>query len=738
MMKKTLLLSASAAVLVIVAGCTKEENVTPPVLTPAVETVEAEAAGGIYEVAWQIENPVDGADILPTSNEDWITGCTVSDGTLSFEVLPNISDGVVTEARDGKVTVVYSYSSGAASFSVNVAQAGSNQTPSLAITSDTVINVLSNSFRHTVYYALAGKVDGGEFRAYSDVDWITEPDTQAADSVNFTVNVNTSDEPREGRLFLEYSWPDGKRTESVRVIQESGHIEFEAPMLQGYYYGKTVDPVNNQYFFYFTDNGFDEFGYAYPNSLYINIDLRIDDNPNLYELGIPAGTYEYVDKADVFPSGTFTTQNGYIVNGDPYVVDAAGFSSGTLTVARDGMHHDMTLDLTLADGRTVHATYSGEVQLTNSSGKLPEFSGDVNLTPTECYAKMFEALGGGKRPNGGYAVWLYLDDSKTKTDGTKGEDILIYTFLDTDEYYRLIAPSGSMPVTDDMEASDGTVLSGFTANYVGSSPAGSYVTRYDEQGRAYYSFVTGGSMTMRRDANGFYTFEWDFTNGDGNSITGSYTGPVRMTGRPGGLSTATEDFTMDLSGIAAGKAVYRGGSMKESAAGNWQIELLPEYGTAADGMTIEICTGQAVDDISTIPGTYRADITGAAGTFVIGQRWVTTHASIRIDGMRGTGYVGNFTSDGLACEIAPALDGEITITSNGDGTFTIDMHGLVDDHEPVPFQFGGTWTGSLTVEQGSEGDDVWTVYAPAGPDFAPADAPVCIGYGDEWRFCIGE
>lgn len=734
MMKKTLLLSVPAIVLMMTAGCTKEENVATPVLTPAVETVEAEAAGGAYEVAYQIENPVDGADIQPTSNEDWITGCTVSDGTLSFEVLPNISDGEVTEARDGKVTVVYSYSSGAASFSVNVAQAGSNQTPSLAITSDTVMNVLSNTYRHTVHYTLSGKVDGGELRAYSDVDWITEPDTQAADSVNFMVNVNTSDEQREGRLYLEYSWPDGKRTESVRVVQESGHIVFDAPMIEGFYYGKTVDPKNNQYFFYFTDNGFDEFGYAYPNSLYINIDLRIDDNPNLYELGIPEGDYEFIEKADEFPSGTFTTQNGYIVNGEVYVDDAAAFSSGTLTVRRDGAHHDMTLDAVLSDGRHLHATYSGEnVVLTNSSGEIPSFSGDVNLTPTECFAELYTTQEGTERPDGGYAVWFYFADSKNKADGTPADMAVIYTFLDTDEYYRLLAPEADMPVSEDMASAPGTVLSGFTATYLGSFAAGSYIIRYDDQNRPYYQIITDGSMSMSVDENGFYSFDLNFTGPDGDAITGKYTGPVRLTGRPGALSTADRDFTMELSGISTAKAVRNGGSKKTSSVGNWQIEILPEYGTAADGMTIEICTGVDSDDLSTIAGTYKADITGAAGTFVIGQWWVTGHSIIRIDGMEGTGYVGNFTSDGLACEIAPAIDGEIVITENQDGTFTIEMKDLIDDHEPA-FTFGGTWTGRLEFVQGSDSEGDWTVHAPAGPGYEPADAPVCIGYGDQWRF----
>lgn len=745
-MKKQMIVAALAVVLA-AAGCTKDENATPPVLTPAVETVEAEAAGGVYEVAYQIENPVDGAQIQPTSNAgDWITNYDITtDGVLKFEVLPNLTDGEVTEARSAVVTVVYSYASGASSFSVNVEQGGSNQTPQLTLVSEQEMDVLSNAAEHTIYFELADEVEDGQLRVYSNDDWITFLAEPAEDSVNFVTAVNTADVVREGTVFVEYAWPDGKRVAEVQVTQASGRITFDARMLMGYYYGLNGnDEVNYQYYFYFTDNGFDELGYAYPNSTYFQVDLRLGERPdNLYELSIPEGEYDFLARADEFPAGVFTTTNGYIVNGDPYVEDMMAYESGHLSVTRNGSQHEMTLEVTLTDGRVATATFSGEVSLINSSGELPMFSGDVTLNPTECVSKLYTAPNGGERNAGGYTVWFYLYDSKTGPMGGSGDVMSVYTFLDADEYWDLMIPGdGVMSVTDDMTVGPGNVIAGYSASYAGTFVTGSYVTRYDEQGRAYYSYVADGELRMSRDADGIFTLEMNFTNQDGDEISGTYTGPIRQDNRPGALSSIKDDFTMDLSPISSGRAVYGGGRMNQDAAGNWLIELVPEYGKAGDGMMIEICTGVASDDISTIEGTYSAAITGAAGTFVAGQWNVVWHQDQRIDVMDGTGYIGDFSADGLACEIAPAIDGEITIIRNDNGTFTIVLSDLVDDHEPA-FTFGGTWTGSLTAETYSGGDEAGhIVHAPAlnipGQDgtVVPvvAASPVEEGGSVNWRF----
>lgn len=726
-MKKKLIISVSALLaMTAMAGCQQEEQITAPALTPAVNELTVESAGGVCEVAYQIENPVQGAVLQPSSNADeWIVNYDTSvDGVLAFEVLPNTSDGEITRSREGVVTVVYTYPSGASSFSVKISQKGSNLTPQLELVSDPEMSVLSNARQHTVHFSLTDEVDGGSLQVRSDSDWITiDEESMAADSVNFQVTVNTADQERQGNVIIEYIWPDGQRTVEVGVTQASGYITFDAPMLQGYYYGRSQsDAVNYQYFFYLTDNGFDEYGYAYPNSVYFNIDLRLGEAPsNLYQLEIPAGTYDFLERADEFPAGVFTTQNGYIVNGEVYVEDNVAFSSGTMTVERNGSTHNVTVDLELADGRKAHVTFSGEPSFINSSGEMPTFTGGTQLTPTECIARLYTAPDGGERDAGGYTVWFDFFDSKNKADGTPADVITVYTFLDADEDYNVAIPDGGiLPVVDQTaNVGPGYVVSGFTADYAGTFSAGTYVTRYDAQGRPFYAFVADGEMEMSVDEDGIYTFELRFKDSNGDDITGTYTGPVRMAGRPQ-LSTISADMEpMDLSAVTSGIAEYNGGSMWEEAAGNWQIELLPEYGEAGDGMTIEICTGVSSEDLSSIVGTYTADITGAAGTFVIGQWNVMRRHSLPLDALQGTGYIGDFSEDGLACSLAPAMDGTVTISRNQDGTFTITMENMIDDHDPA-YSFSGTWTGSLSKGTCSGNqDEGFNLYAPPVPQNAP-------------------
>lgn len=301
---------------------------------------------------------------------------------------------------------------------------------------------------------------------------------------------------------------------------------------------------------------------------------------------------------------------------------------------------------------------------------------------------------------------LNFYDSRNKSDGTPADEMVVYAYLDADEYFNLVLPeSGVLPVTYESASGPGYIAPGEIANYAGTFAAGSYVTRYDSQGRPFYSLVADGELRMTRDADGIFNIEMDFVDTEGDKITGSYHGPVRVESNAAGdaLSTISSDFTMDLSSIQSGNAIRNGGSMSADAAGNWQIELLPEFGVAGDGMTIEICTGKNSDDLSTIAGTYTADITGAAGTFVMGQWTVMDRKTLRIDAMQGTGYVGDFSLDGLACSLAPALGGTIEIADNGDGTFTITMTDLIDDNEPA-FSFSGSWTGTLTAgEPGGAG-----------------------------------
>ena len=80
----------------------------------------------------------------------------------------------------------------------------------------------------------------------------------------------------------------------------------------------------------------------------------------------------------------------------------------------------------------------------------------------------------------------------------------------------------------------------------------------------------------------------------------------------------------------------------------------------------------------------------------------------------GTWYVGGFDGQSYTKQ-APAVDGEIRVTNNGDGTYEISFE-CIDDAE-VPHTFSGSWSGTAIYE--NAGNAVRSlVVSPNVPDEA--------------------
>ena len=121
-MKKFFALALLAAVALV--GCNpndldNEGGTLAPVLTLLTESLDVEATGGSAEVAYSVENPVEGVSVVASVEEsvDWISAFDYSvEGKVSFTVAEN----TLTEAREAVVTVAYE---GAESKTVSVKQA---------------------------------------------------------------------------------------------------------------------------------------------------------------------------------------------------------------------------------------------------------------------------------------------------------------------------------------------------------------------------------------------------------------------------------------------------------------------------------------------------------------------------------------------------------------------------------------------------------------------------------------
>lgn len=112
----------TAAVVLLLSGCQKEENVSPepdpepdvpaagaPVITLGQELLSFTAEEGSYELTYAVENPVDGGKVSAGSDEGWITAFNCdTDGVVTFTVSANEEQ----QERTARITVTYTYADG--------------------------------------------------------------------------------------------------------------------------------------------------------------------------------------------------------------------------------------------------------------------------------------------------------------------------------------------------------------------------------------------------------------------------------------------------------------------------------------------------------------------------------------------------------------------------------------------------------------------------------------------------
>ena len=87
---------------------TQEADVPDPVVAFTEETLAMSYKGGPAELAYSVENPVEGGYVRASSEADWIAGIAAVDGKVTFTVAANTE----TSSRTASVLLTYSYSDG--------------------------------------------------------------------------------------------------------------------------------------------------------------------------------------------------------------------------------------------------------------------------------------------------------------------------------------------------------------------------------------------------------------------------------------------------------------------------------------------------------------------------------------------------------------------------------------------------------------------------------------------------
>lgn len=532
-----------------------------------------------------------------------------------------------------------------------------------------------------IEYRIVNPVEGGTISAEPTENWLGGFNYDTPGRIVFNVDENTADEDRSSIVTLTYTYDENESvTAQLNVIQASYDYVIDCTFMSGTYYGSQYG-LNGEYNYYTILSDMEYNDGAMDGGSYYAFDLYTASAPENPDNPLPAaGTYvlgEQGATADMTFAPDHTQALRTSADGED--VFDVGFTEGTLTISYDDGVMLAEASLTDEDGMRHYLTYAGTPEYDNASGGS---GGDAVLDrDIDMEASQGAAVYVSGEEGGLMEVQLTFTDMEVDFFGyvvPPGSILNVDVFMHYDESgniatgkYALVGSDVSMP-----EAM--SIYPGEYLDYMGVTMAmGTYVTYIDESENVLEGLVVDGEMTVSGQP-GSYAVTCTFTTAEGYSVECSYNGALEVTGFPGPYSTLTDDYTLDLEG-ASGSAQFWG-DYYGNGTGNWivvlesamdvvQLELITEEVDFSAGLTSAVYT-PSVDPVNPAPGEY---VTG----YLDG------------DYLMGTNYME--TLEGLIVGCAPAVSGDLSITNNGDDTYTISF-AFTDDLGHV---WDGEWTGVL-------------------------------------------
>lgn len=178
--------------------------------------------GGTYNIAYTIENPVDGGEISATLKDestDWISDITTEQANVvTITVSANASD----QSRQAAVVITYSYPNGQTSCEVTVIQPAAGQTtvdgsPYISL-NPTSVNVSENGGNFEVAYTINNPADGGEISASCPEPYVANMDCSQEGIIAFSVAANDGNF-RKTEITVTYTWSEGSTSATITVAQ---------------------------------------------------------------------------------------------------------------------------------------------------------------------------------------------------------------------------------------------------------------------------------------------------------------------------------------------------------------------------------------------------------------------------------------------------------------------------------------------------------------------------------------
>lgn len=531
-----------------------------------------------------------------------------------------------------------------------------------------------------IQYSIANPVEGGKMSAISQEDWAGEFNCETDGEVSFVVMENEGTEARNSILTLTYTYgeEDSVRLQ-VNLIQEAGYAyTMDASCITASYY-KDIYGRNGEdnYYTWLSDEPFmDEQpvdgGTYYLLSIYLAGDPEDPEHPlpvaGTYSLGTAGGTDDMTMSID---------ESHYVSYPEGQAKQTLYFTEGTLTVSyeEDGT---LTYDAVLTDtnGDRHHVVYSGEVSYIVFGGEGPEPGGETSLdhdvelsNPTAQAQCMFY--------NGNVMNVIVSIYGENNSHWLELDMLLPF---DQDGHFA----TGTYEVArraENVEAMD--IVPGVWFDNAGfQSPDKSWICEYND-GSTLMGLIMSGTVDVS-GSPGSYVLAIDLATDAGYKVTGSVK-VTEINRIPEPFSTITSDRTLDLSGAEASLSYY--GDAYGTGGDNWYLKFNPT--ADGDGLMMDLVSDRRGDWSKGIPsGVYKVSNTDEI------------YPGHYYPGYNDYGYIGGSmyfydVREGVAYGMAPALDGDFTVTNHGDGTYDIEFS-FTDDRGNI---WDGSWSGELMPQQ---------------------------------------
>lgn len=463
-------------------------------------------------------------------------------------------------------------------------------------------------------------------------------------------------------------------------------VDTVSSICEGIYFGDAYLANEDVYTYYvnISDKPITEAGYTDSEGTYYILRLNTP-----LEEQLANGTYTLTTETDKYTEYTILGGDfSYIV----YKSQQFQIKEGTLTVSNAETKPRIEIEMTSNEGTTFHTVYEGIYSYYNKS--IEWLAQDMNTTMTSVYSWYLEEMNEDRNANLNITLYENIDNNGWLVPPSS---VLIFVGRGEFDNDGNLIP-GTFTLTDDEEASDYTFLAGNCVNFM-NAPFPSYTNikyYYDPANSAAIQVGLAQSGTVEIEKEGDnYTLTYDLVSDKGKKITGSYTGPIVVDGAPKVIEKNEWDLPEDLEmTFDAQNIKTQAISSKYTVSGacTWQFQFLQyneNWRYSGDQLYIEIVNNLEETE-EPVPGVYKISDSNEVGTARMG----TYKRDSGVDGF-GTGTYFRYYDEGTLRWAGAATGGEVEVTKNDDGTYTVTFDFLDGQQEPKHFK--GSWTGTLTI-----------------------------------------